>query len=42
MEVAKKVRDIKFMNRIQNKSQMRLGWKANKLQTYFKDRNGMC
>jgi hypothetical protein len=23
-------------------SWMRLGWKANKLQTHFLDRNGMC
>jgi len=42
VEVAKKVRDIKYLHRMQNKSQMRLGWKANKLQTYFRDRNGMC
>jgi len=41
-EVVKKVRDIKFMNRIRNKSNMQLGWKANKLQTHFRDRNGMC
>lgn len=42
VEVMKKVRDIKFMHRMQNKSSMRLGWKANKLQTHFLDRNGMC
>jgi len=42
LEVDKKVRDIKFMNRMRNKSSMQLGWKANKLQTFFRDRNGMC
>jgi len=42
VEVVKKVRDIKFMNRLRNKSHMQLGAKANKLQTYFRDRNGMC
>jgi len=42
VEVAKKARDIKFMARLRNKSQMQLGWKANRLQTHFRDRNGMC
>lgn len=42
VEAVKKARDIKFMHNIQNKSWMRLGWKANKLQTHFVDRNGMC
>jgi len=42
VEVVKKVRDIKFMNRMRNKSHMQLGAKANKLQTHFRDRNGMC
>jgi len=42
LEITKKVRDIKFMNKMRNKQYMQLGNKANKLQTYFKDRNGMC
>jgi len=42
VEVAKKVRDIKFMNRVRNKQHMQLGWRANRLQTHFRDRNGMC
>lgn len=41
-EAVKRARDIKFMHNVQNKSWMRLGWKANKLQTHFMDRNGMC
>lgn len=42
VEVAKKARDIKFMHRMQNKNYMKLGTKANRLQTHFLDRNGMC
>jgi len=37
-----KARDLGFMRRMQNKQSMQLGWKANKHQKYFKDRNGMC
>jgi len=39
MEVAKKVRDIKFMNRIQNKRFMKQGYHNNDLMTHFRDRN---
>jgi len=37
-----KARDLGYMRRAQNKAYLQLGWKANKHQTYFKDRNGMC
>merc|ERR1712098_536768 len=37
-----KARDLGYMRRMQNKASLNLGWKANKQQKYFKDRNGMC
>lgn len=37
-----KARDLGYMRRMQNRARLQLGWKANKHQTYFKDRNGMC
>jgi len=37
-----KARDLGYMRRMQNKQNLSLGWKANKHQKYFKDRNGMC
>jgi len=37
-----KARDLGYMRRMQNKHSLSLGWKANKHQKYFKDRNGMC
>ena len=37
-----KARDLGYMRRMQNKHRLSIGWKANKHQTYFKDRNGMC
>jgi pre-60S factor REI1 len=41
-EVRKKAKDLQFMRRLQQKQWMRLGTKANKLQTYWRDPNGMC
>jgi len=42
LEVSKKVKDLKYMHKLQNKQRMQLGTRANKLQTHFRDRNGMC
>ena len=43
-ETVRKAKDLGHMRRLQNYHWMRLGVKANKLDTnkHFKDRNGMC
>lgn len=41
-EAKKKAKDLHFMRSLHQKSWMRLGTKANKLQTHWRDPNGMC
>ena len=36
LEVSKKVKDLKYMHKLQNKQRMQLGTRANKLQTHFR------